>query len=279
MLRAARIMLKESDTPHLDAELLLARTLECSRAYLLAHPEVEVGSDKASGYQDLLRRRQQGEPVAYLTGMREFWNLQLRVDSSVLIPRPETELLVDQALKQFPGREPRQVADLGTGSGAIALSLASQRPGWQIVATDICINALELASNNARELKLTGVEFRQASWCEGLETAHYDLIVTNPPYVAPDDRHLQQGDLRFEPMLALAARQQGYAALFAIIDQARRCLKPGGLLMLEHGCAQQHRLRNRLLELGYVEASGHRDLAGQPRMLQAVWLPERADRN
>ncbi|MCY4356181.1 MAG: peptide chain release factor N(5)-glutamine methyltransferase [Gammaproteobacteria bacterium] len=279
ILRAAQASLTETDSPRLDAELLMAWMLGCSREYLLAYPEMELNREQTADFECLIGRRQLGEPIAYITGRREFWNLELQVDSSVLIPRPETELLVESALAHFSDNNRLQVADLGTGSGAIAIALASHRPGWRIVATDVCPEALALAQRNTKRQELTNIEFRQAAWCEGLDLACYDLILANPPYVGASDPHLQQGDLRFEPKLALMAQQQGYGALFMIASQARRCLKPGGLLMLEHGFEQQHKLKNKVLALGYVEVRGYRDLASLPRMLQAIWPGTKPVRN
>ena len=271
VLRRAEAALVHSDSPRLDAELLLGHCLGKTREYLFARSQQRLTAPQSAQFERLLQRRRHGEPVAYLTGKRQFWDLELRVDGNVLIPRPETELLVASALQQFAGQPAIRVADLGTGSGAIALALARHRPAWRVLAVDISGAALAVARANAARLQLTNVQFRQASWCEGLPRAGFDLLLANPPYVATGDAHLQRGDLRFEPNLALAAAEQGFAALFAISRQARRCLKPGGWLLLEHGFDQQPGLQQELCRLGYCQVQGKTDMTGHPRMLQARW--------
>lgn len=252
----------------LDAELLLAALLRTPRAQLVAFDEREVDALTCAMFQTALERRAGGEPLAYITGVREFWSLPLSVAPGVLVPRPETELLVELCLAQLDQR-PRQVADLGTGSGAIALSLARERPQWQITATDLSPDALQIAGLNCRRLGITNVELRQGSWCEPLADRLFDAIVSNPPYIAPGDPALEQ--LGHEPIGALVAGDAGYAALIAIATQARARLRPGGLLLLEHGAGQAARLKMELAALGYGQIDSHPDLAGHDRVMRAIW--------
>ncbi|MCG8413102.1 MAG: peptide chain release factor N(5)-glutamine methyltransferase [Pseudomonadales bacterium] len=270
-LQSAEESLADSSSARLDAELLLAHCLSKSREHFFTYPNEELASGDLRSFLQLVQRRQQGEPVAYITGVRSFWDMELMVTADVLVPRPETELLVESALELFDASEQIRAVDLGTGSGAIALALANSRPGWQLVAVDVSAAALGVARSNAERYQLSNIEFKQASWCDGLEAASYDLILANPPYVAPGDDHLQQGDLRFEPNLALQSAQAGYADLFTIGSQSRRCLKPGGRLLVEHGYDQREKLEQELLNLGYTEIESSCDLAGHPRMMQGIW--------
>ena len=252
----------------LDAELLLASLARAPRAQLIAFPEKPVDALTAAMFQTGLQRLRAGEPLAYITGLREFWSLPLVVAPAVLVPRPETELLVELALARFDAA-PRRVADLGTGSGAIALALAKERPAWWIVATDHSAGALQIAQINRDRLKLGNVELRQGSWCEALGAEPYDAILSNPPYVAPD--HPALGSLRHEPAEALVAGDEGYADLLAIAACVRTRLKPGGLLLLEHGAEQHARLALELAACGYTNITCHRDLAGLERVTAANW--------
>jgi len=246
----------------LDAELLLAHALGVPRARLRSHPEAVVGSDTAQHFHELLERRSSGEPVAYLTGRKAFWSLELRVTAAVLVPRPETELLVERALALGPQGGAR-AADLGTGSGAIALALAAERPGWQVLATDVSAAALEIARENARALALERVEFRRGSWYAPLGAERFDLIVSNPPYVAADDPALTQ--LQHEPQLALAAGNDALGALREIIRGAPAHLLPRGWLLLEHGATQGEAVRRELALAGMRYIRSHPDLAGLER--------------
>jgi release factor glutamine methyltransferase len=260
----------------LDAELLLARLTLRSRTHLIAFQEVPIDAMTAALYHACLERRAAGEPLAYITGIREFWSLPLVVTPDVLIPRPETELLVERCLHCFDAA-PRRIADLGTGSGAIALALASERPAWSIIATDASPAALEIAAINQQRLKLTNVELRQGIWCAALGAAPgtplgadpFDAIVSNPPYISPGDDALPA--LAHEPRQALVAPDDGYADLLAIAAGARRHLKSGGLLLLEHGANQAARLARELVGQGYAQVVCHRDLAGLERLTEAVW--------
>jgi release factor glutamine methyltransferase len=254
-----------TSTPRLDAEVLLAHALGVTRSVLHAWPERQPTLEQAGIYEELLVRRRRGEPVAYLIGKREFWSIELAVTSETLIPRPETELLVELALARIPADRPVDVADLGTGSGAIALALATERPRARIVATDMNPASLEVARENARRLEISNVTFRLDNWNASTIRLSFDMIVCNPPYIALDDPHLNQGDLRFEPRAALVAGRDGLDALRVVIAQATRWLRPGGWLALEHGYNQQRRVISLLTERGYESVEGYRDIAGLAR--------------
>jgi release factor glutamine methyltransferase len=252
-------------TPELDAQLLLAHALGVPRARLRSHPEATPGTQAAGRYRGLIERRVTGEPVAYLTGEKDFWTLRLKVTPAVLVPRPETELLVERALALWPAGHAR-VADLGTGSGAIALALASERPEWRVLASDVSAQALNVARGNAAALGITGVEFRLGSWFEPLRDERFELLVSNPPYVAADDPHLAR--LSHEPQLALTPGSDALACLTAIIRGAGRHLAPDGRLLLEHGATQAEEVRRELVLAGMRHVRSHRDLAGIERMTE-----------
>jgi release factor glutamine methyltransferase len=255
-------------TPGLDAELLLAHALGVGRARLRSHPEEPAG-DAAARFAALIERRAGGEPIAYILGRRGFWTLELGISSAVLVPRPETELLVERALALHPGAE-AGVADLGTGSGAIALALASARPRWRIVATDLSSEALAVARANATALGLERVEMLQGDWLACLRGT-FDLIVSNPPYVAADDPALGQPELTREPRMALVAAEDGLGALRAIIRAAPHHLDCGGWLLLEHGENQAAAVAGALVARGFAQVRSHRDLAGRERMTEGQW--------
>ena len=255
-------------TPRLDAEVLLARVLGRPRAYLIAHAELTVDAAAAAQYQALLTRRAQGEPVAYLTGEREFWSLALEVTPDVLIPRPETELAVERCLALRP-EGPATVADLGTGSGAIALALALERPDWRIVATDRAAAALHVARANARRHALRNIEFLQGDWCTPLRARRFDLIVSNPPYIGASDPALKA--LRFEPAAALSPGQTGMEALQCVVSQATAVLVSRGALVLEHGANQAADVAFALVAAGFARVRCHFDLAGRERVTEAQW--------
>ncbi len=257
-------------TPGLDAELLLAEALGVSRTRLRSHPEEIPGTDAAARYLQLIERRAGGEPVAYILGRRGFWTLELGVGPSVLVPRPETELLVERALALHPGERAR-VADLGTGSGAIALALASTRPQWEIVATDVSPEALAVARANAAALGLQRVELLEGDWLACLTRRSFHLLVSNPPYVAADDPALGQPELMREPRLALVAAEEGLAALRRIIRAAPDHLEPGGWLLLEHGASHAAAVAGALVARGFAQVRSHRDLAGRERMTEGQW--------
>jgi len=253
-------------SPDLDAQLLLAHVLGVPRARLGSHPESAVPPDEVRRFRALLARRALGEPLAYLTGTREFWSLPLAVGPAVLVPRPESELLVERALAlhSAPGA---RVADLGTGSGALALALARERPGWRILATDVSAPALEVARSNAARLALA-VEFRLGDWFRPLGAERFDLLVSNPPYVAAADPALRAADLRFEPRLALTPGADGLECLRTLARGAPAHLCTGGWLLLEHGSEQGEQVRRELVLAGFAHVRSHRDLAGHERMTE-----------
>jgi len=257
-------------TPSLDAELLLAHVLDASRARLRSHPEEVPAADAAARFVALIERRALGEPIAYILGRKGFWTLELSVNPAVLVPRPETELLVERALEVHPGAEAR-VADLGTGSGAIALALASARPRWQIVATDVSADALAVARANAAALGLARVEMVQGDWLACLPGRSFHVLLSNPPYVAETDPALRAPELMREPRLALVAAEDGLAALHRIIQAAPDHLEHGGWLLLEHGAGQAAAVAGALVARGFAQVRSHRDLAGRERMTEGQW--------
>jgi release factor glutamine methyltransferase len=252
----------------LDAQLLLEQLTQRSRALLLGFGELVVEPVTANLFRAAVARRAAGEPLAYITGVREFWSLPLVVTQAVLVPRPETELIVELCLARLD-QAPRLVADLGTGSGAIALALAKERPDWMLIATDVSGAALEVAAINRERLGVENLALRAGRWCEALPAELFDAIVSNPPYIAAGDPALPQ--LAHEPGSALVADDDGYADLLHIAAAVRGFLKPGGLLLLEHGAGQAGRLRQELDALGYTGARTHKDLAGLDRVTAAIW--------
>ena len=264
-LRQAASLAEVSDTARLDVEVLLCHVLGKDRSYLFTWPEKFLEAAQSQAFEQLLARRRQGEPVAHLTGSREFWTLNLKVNPSTLIPRPETELLVELALEVLP-QSPRRIVDLGTGTGAIALALASERPAWEIVAADKFADAVALAEDNRQRLGLDNVTVLQSDWFNEISPPAFDLVVSNPPYIDPVDPHLQQGDVKYEPLSALIAEHKGYADLRTIAEQAKGRLLPGGYLMMEHGFDQGEGVRNILAQLGYADVCTRTDLAGLDRV-------------
>ncbi len=269
-LRAATQYLKAThDTARLDAEVLLGHVLGKPRSFLYAWPEHALTDSQATAFEALVSRRARGEPVAHLTGHREFWSFSLEVNQHVLIPRPETEHLVQLALACIPREASWRIADLGTGSSAIALAIAQERPRCMVVATERSAPAMALAKRNARRLGTGNVGFVQTDWCSALASGSCHMAVSNPPYVAAGDPHLVTGDVRFEPREALVGGKQGLDAIRAIAGDARRCLRPGGWLLLEHGYTQGKTLRSLLSELGYAAVDTIRDLGGRERATNA----------
>jgi release factor glutamine methyltransferase len=255
-----------SDTPALDAQVLLAHTLDHTRTWLMAHATELLSNNKLETFRHLIEQRSAGTPIAHLTGLQEFWSLPLQVTGDTLIPRPETELLVELALERIPIKAPCTVADIGTGSGAIALAIASEREHCQIVATDISAAALEIARNNATTNGLRNVSFCIGANLEPVEGRQFDLIVSNPPYIASDDPHLLQGDVRFEPRTALVAGEDGLDVIRALVRHGAGYLKPDGWLIIEHGYDQEHAIVSLFEQAGFTSIECYRDLAGQPRV-------------
>jgi len=258
-----------TDVPQLEAEVLLAFVLNKQRSYLHAWPEIILETAQQNHFFTLLNKRLEGEPIAYLVGHQEFWSLDLAVTPDVLIPRPETELLVELTLNLV---DQAVVADLGTGSGAIALALAHEKPNWIVHATDASSSALQIAKHNAERLHISNVTFHQGNWCEALPLIKFNVIVSNPPYIAEDDVHLKTGDLRFEPRSALVSPEQGLKDITEIIYQAKNYLISGGMVLLEHGSEQAADVA-RIFEIaGYTNVNTHQDLAGLDRVTIASWM-------
>jgi release factor glutamine methyltransferase len=264
LAEACRLLACKQGT-RLEAEVLLSHSLGVNRAWLYANAEQDVAGQATSNFLQLIQRRRHGEPVAYLTGVREFWSLNLKVTPDVLIPRPETELLVETALKHIPGSARWRVADLGTGSGAVALAIAFERPGCEVFASDISPSALSIAQQNADSLNLGQVHFLQGSWLSPFE-GKFKGIVSNPPYVARQDPHLQLGDCRFEPEAALSPGADAMASIRHIARTALSFLEPGGFLTFEHGYEQGEVSRQLLLRRGYREVETISDVAGLERV-------------
>ncbi|ANI13308.1 peptide chain release factor N(5)-glutamine methyltransferase [Pseudomonas citronellolis] len=265
MTLLAEAQLPDSPSARLDAELLLAAALGKPRSFLRTWPERVVDREVRERFEGWLVRRRAGEPVAYILGRQGFWSLDLEVAPHTLIPRPDTELLVETALQLMPA-SPARVLDLGTGTGAIALALACERLSWQVSGVDRIPEAVALAERNRERLRLANVGFRQSHWFSALEGERFALIVGNPPYIPGSDPHLQQGDVRFEPKSALVAGHDGLDDIRLIVAQAPRFLEPGGWLLLEHGYDQAAAVRDLLLGNGFSEVESRRDLGGHERI-------------
>jgi release factor glutamine methyltransferase len=267
LLRQARARIEPG-----EADWLLCHVLGRPRSWLFAHAEDAVDAAAAARFERLVERRERGEPVAYLTGRRGFWRFDLRVDAATLIPRPETELLVELALARLPASGALRIADLGTGSGAIALAIASERPRARIVATDRSEGALAVARGNAAAHGIGNVEFRSGDWLAPLVGERFDLIASNPPYIADDDPHLAQGDLRFEPRAALASGRDGLDAIRSIVRDAPAQLRDGGWLLLEHGHDQGEAVCALLTQAGFADVATAQDLEARDRVGLGRWL-------
>lgn len=252
-----------------DARALLAHALECPPVRLFAHGDDPIDPHALLRFEALLQRRMQGEPVAYLVGHRGFWTFDLKVSPQTLIPRPETELLVELALARAPADQALRMADLGTGSGAIALALAHERPQAQVIAMDVSEGALDVARVNAAALGLGNVEFRQGDWLQPLAGERFDLIASNPPYIAEGDPHLEA--LRYEPEPALSSGRDGLDAIRIIAAAAPVHLRPGGWLLLEHGLDQGESVRGLLRAAGFDSVLTHRDLEDRDRVTSGRW--------
>lgn len=255
-----------------DARALLTALLQRDAAHLIAHGDAQLTREEALTFEQWVARRAQGEPVAYIVGVREFYGRAFGVTSHVLIPRPETELLVDIALTAVAGRASPKVLDLGTGSGCIALTIAAECSGAQVTAADRSDAALTVARANAGALGIDNVSWHCGDWYEGLSGLSYDLVVSNPPYIAEGDPHLAAGDLRFEPVMALTSGGDGMDALRAIVAGAPACLVSGGSLWVEHGYDQAEKCRSLLAEAGFRDVASHRDLAGIERVTGGRWV-------
>lgn len=266
-IRECRLAAAACGIDRFDAELLLGHVLGRGRGWLFAHADDPLDAGTEARLAALFERRRAGEPVAYLLGHWGFWSLDLEVSVATLIPRVETELLVELALRRLPAPgNPTRLADLGTGSGAVALALAGERPDVQVIALDLSAEALAVAQRNVRRLRLDNVDLVRGNWLAPLSSGRFDVIVANPPYIETGDAHLRRGDLRFEPLAALASGVDGLDAIRAIVGAALACLKPGGWLLFEHGMAQGPASRALLARVGYTEVATLQDLEHRDRV-------------
>ncbi len=272
---SVRRALAQSGLVPLDAGVLLAHVLQQNRAWLVAHADDALLPERAHAFFALAKRRRAGEPIAYLTGTREFWGLDLRISPAVLIPRPETETLVEVALAHLPAERPTRVLDLGTGSGAVALAIAKERPQAWVIGIDVASAAIALAAENAERLGIRNVEWLQSDWYEALprDSGPFHAIVSNPPYVEQGDRHLSEGDLRFEPVQALTPGGDGLNAIRRIVAGAREWLVDGGLLAVEHGYDQADLAQALFRAASLTGIHTARDLAGIPRVTYGLARP------
>ncbi|RTR02346.1 peptide chain release factor N(5)-glutamine methyltransferase [Halomonas nitroreducens] len=262
---ARRLAAAGSPSARLDAEVLLCHVLGVDRTWLYTWGDRDAAADAETRFDALVAEREAGQPVAHLTGEREFWGLALATSPSTLIPRADTETLVEAALALAPEASGR-LLDLGTGTGAVALAFASERPAWTVVGVDLRLEAVALARRNATRLGIDNADFLSSDWFAALGGEHFDLIVANPPYLADDDPHLGQGDVRFEPRSALVAAEGGLADLYHLIEGGRAHLVPGGWLLLEHGATQGPAVREALCAAGYAAVTSRVDLAGHERV-------------
>lgn len=270
---ASRILANTSDSPELDAEILLCLILEKNRSYLRSWPKKQLHAQQRLQFKALLKQRQHGTPIAYITGQREFWSREFKVSPDVLIPRPDTELLIELSLPLIPKDKSCKLIDLGTGSGAIAVTLAAERPYAQIIATDMSETALKIAKQNADYHHCRNIRFLHSVWFSEIAENAFDLVVSNPPYIAADDPHLQQGDLRFEPQSALVADENGLKDISQIAESACKHLKIGGHLLIEHGYNQKQQVQAIFESFGYANIQNHTDLGGNPRVTVGQWHP------
>jgi release factor glutamine methyltransferase len=264
---ATRRLEAVSDCARLDAELLLARAIDMPRSYLYAHPEDTLDELAAARFETALARRADGESLAYITGVREFWSLELMVTPATLVPRPETEILVDLALREIPRDDAWQILDLGTGSGAIALAIAKERPLCGVTATDVSADALAVAAQNARQLDIPDIEFVAGNWTEPVAGRTFNVIVSNPPYVCAGDATLDA--LRHEPQSALVAGDDGLDAIRTFARDCAALLESDGLLLVEHGAEQQNAVEELFASHGWADINCHNDYAGLPRVTVA----------
>ncbi len=265
-IQTATALLTESDSATLDAEVLLCLVLKKQRSYLRAWPDLDLPADLALQFWALIEQRKQGLPIAYLTGYREFWSRDFQVTPDVLIPRADTEILIELCLKLIPTDNSCKIIDLGTGSGIIAITLAAERPLAELTGTDFSLAALAIAKANAKQHQISNVQFYQSDWFASVPNGKYQFIVSNPPYIAEDDEHLQIGDLRFEPRSALSAAESGLRDIRIIAKEAYQRLESGGYLLIEHGYDQQESVHRIFNDCHYQQIQTVTDLAGLPRV-------------
>ena len=272
ILQGQNLLTTTSDSAKLDVEILLSFVLNKARSYLLTWPEKKLNDEQLLEFSKLLFRRTNGEPIAYITGTKEFWSLPFTVSQGTLIPRPDTETLVELVLELYGDNEFVTCLDLGTGTGAIALALASEMAMWKIEATDFNNDAVKLAQLNANDLNLSQVNIYQSDWFDKISTTkNFDIIVSNPPYIDSEDINLSQGDVRYEPKSALVSTEQGLADIKHIANKARSFLKTNGQLFFEHGFEQGHAVRTILVDLGYDNVQTRLDLNGHERITWASY--------
>jgi len=269
-LRDATRRLSAGESPKRDAEILLGFVTGRSRTFIMAFGETSLTASELEQLEALLARREQGEPVAYLVGEREFWSLPLSVSPATLIPRPDTECLVEQALLRLPASQ-QKVLDLGTGTGAVALAIASERQDCQLTGVDLQPEAVKLAQHNAQKLAISNASFEQGSWFTPVAGQQFAVIVSNPPYIDAADPHLAEGDVRFEPASALVADNAGLADLQTLIEHAPQHLLPGGWLLLEHGWQQAQQVQQLFRQAGYHQVATVKDYGGNDRVSLGQW--------
>ncbi|GEB72084.1 Release factor glutamine methyltransferase [Pseudoalteromonas carrageenovora] len=266
----ADLLASSSESAKLDAQVLLLHILQKPRSYLFTWPEHALSNEQQSQFNVFLQRRLKGEPVAHITGLREFWSLSLEVNATTLIPRPDTETLVECALNLVM-LDTAKVLDLGTGTGAIALALGCEMPNWQIIAVDRVTEAVALANKNQQRLGINNVDVKQSNWFSALQGERFNLIVTNPPYIEQDDIHLNQGDVRFEPLSALVADDAGMSDIKQIITQSRDYLLSSGYLLIEHGFEQAEAVRHLFKEMAFINIKTVKDFGNNDRVTLAQW--------
>lgn len=266
----ANLLASSSDSAKLDAQVLLLNILQKPRSYLFTWPEKQLTDEQSQAFERACERRLNGEPVSHITGYREFWSLQLEVNPTTLIPRPDTETLVELALSCNVPNDAK-VLDLGTGTGAIALALGSEMPTWDIIAVDRIDDAVALAKRNQKRLAINNVCVKQSNWFSALNNKKFDLIVTNPPYIKYNDKHLHQGDVRFEPLSALVADDAGLADIKQIITQSRDYLHSNGYLLIEHGFEQSAAVRHIFNQMAFINVSTVKDLGNNDRVTFGQW--------
>ena len=264
--QASKDLSETSPSAMLDAQVLLTHVLQCNTAHLAAWPEKALSDVQHADYLQLVKQRRQGTPVAHLTGSREFWSLDFSVDNSTLIPRPETETLVEYLLDNFASRENLKLLDMGTGTGTIAISIAKEKPDWEIVASDISEQALKLARQNSSHHDTDNVSLIQSDWFENISQKNFDIIISNPPYIASDDPHLTLGDVRFEPESALSSGATGMDDIEHICSHAKEYLLKNGWLIVEHGYNQKQQVADCFSRNGFTEITQQQDLSGHARM-------------
>ncbi|QPK63028.1 peptide chain release factor N(5)-glutamine methyltransferase [Methylomonas sp. LL1] len=262
-----------SESAILDTEVLLCHCLRKNRSFLRTWPDHQPTPEQAKLFWSLIERRRQGMPIAYLTGQREFWSRNFSVGPDVLIPRPDSELLIELSLEYLPAERPCKIIDLGTGSGILAITLAAERPLATVIATDISPAALNMTRRNAEQLNTANVSFLQSHWFDAVVDTDFDLVISNPPYIAENDPHLGQGDVRFEPDTALISAEEGLKDIRLLAEQARRHLKPNGHFLVEHGYNQEARVQAVFKQLNYRRVTTHTDLSGTPRVTSGLWNP------